>query len=118
MSGQMEGNRGFVRPMPMTDEAFEAIVKLTQQKPEAADDEANKHAAFAVDDLVEVCDGPFKGMEGPVIEIADEEETLTLALTGETVESRTRACAPAAPPKYGRSMRMECRMRLKLCHLC
>ena len=32
VSGQMEGNRGFVRPMPMSDAAFEKIVKLTQAK--------------------------------------------------------------------------------------
>ena len=32
MNGQMVGNRGFVSPMPMTEEDFENIVKLTKQK--------------------------------------------------------------------------------------
>ena len=32
MNGQMSGGRGFVKPMPITDEAFENIIKLTKQK--------------------------------------------------------------------------------------
>jgi len=89
----MVGNRGFVRPLPMTDEAFEKIVALTRTKMGGtAEDDADTVDAsrIAIDDLVEVCEGPFKGMQGPVLERgpidgaegADaEEEALTLVLT-------------------------------------
>ena len=94
-AGQMVGNRGFVRPMPMTDEAFEKIVALTRTKVHAADDDATDEvdaSRIAIDDLVEVCEGPFKGMQGPVLErnpLADgaeeadeaDEQALTLVLT-------------------------------------
>ena len=98
MSGNMVGNRGFVRPMPITDEALENIVKLTQAKRRAREEGGDEGdgaadgagaaaatAAFAVDDVVEVEEGAFKGMRGPVIERAhgrgDEGPTLTLVLT-------------------------------------
>ena len=84
MSGQMVGNRGFVRPMPMTDEAFEKILALTRAKlPKSPEEEAEAAAAaaFALDEIVEVTEGPFKGMQGPVIALSDDADELTLALT-------------------------------------
>ena len=84
MSGQMVGNRGFVRPMPITDEAFEKILELTRQHPTADDsteEVADEEPRVNVDDVVIVRDGPFKGMEGPVLEVDAAAETLTLALT-------------------------------------
>lgn len=70
-SGQMDGNRGFVLPMPMTDEAFEKIVALTRKKPHMADDDGTDEVVaspIAIDDIVAVREGPFKGMQGPVLE--------------------------------------------------
>ena len=32
MSGQMVGNRGFVRPLPVSDAEFDKIVRLTRAK--------------------------------------------------------------------------------------
>ena len=67
-SGQMVGNRGFVRPMPMTDEAFEKIVALTRAKTTPTADEGAVGkvdvSSIAIADVVEVCEGPFKGMSG------------------------------------------------------
>ena len=87
-SGQMVGNRGFVRPMPLTDEAFLKIVQLTKVKaPQhaAADGadgaDAPPEPAFKLDDIVEVSEGPFKGMQGPIVAVADSGAELTLALT-------------------------------------
>ena len=79
VSGQMQGSRGFVRPMPMSEQAFEDIVKLTKQN--VSTDEAAADSRFAVDDMLQVLEGPFKGLQGPVLEIGEEGETLTLALT-------------------------------------
>ena len=72
--------------MPMTDEAFEKIVSLTRVKrvDAPADEEAEDGAPLiAVDDVVEVSEGPFKGMQGPVLERTTNEEqaALTLVLT-------------------------------------
>lgn len=90
MSGQMAGNRGFVQPMPLTEAAFEKIVKLTQAKRLAEESGGTEGSpsesdasAIQVDDLVDVCEGPFKGMQGPVLERTDEggKAGLTLVLT-------------------------------------
>ena len=82
MSGQMVGNRGFVRPMPMADEEFDKIWELTRVKTAADLEQEEKEAepSFAIDDHVEVLEGPFKGMTGPVISLAESGEELTLAL--------------------------------------
>jgi len=88
-TGQMVGNRGFVRPKPITDEEFEKIVALTRAKTKAEDDEEDDEAdasRIAIDDVVEVFEGPFKGMQGPVLERGPlegepEEQALTLVLT-------------------------------------
>jgi len=78
MSGQMQGSRGFVRPMPMSDKEFSDIVALTKQNRQAS---GAAEAEFAVDDMLEVLEGPFKGLQGPVLEIAEDAQTLTAALT-------------------------------------
>lgn len=89
-AGQMAGNRGFVRPMPMTDEAFEKIVALTRAKtmPTADEGAVGKVdvSSIAIADVVEVCEGPFKGMQGPVLERSPlegeaNEQALTLVLS-------------------------------------
>jgi len=82
----MVGNRGFVRPMPMSDDAFDRIVQLTRVKTPSAPDAADaEHASapppFSLDDFVEVLEGPFKGMKGPVLDLVDDGAQLTLALT-------------------------------------
>lgn len=79
ISGQMQGSRGFVRPMPLTQNAFNDIVQLTKQSVTSKDNAAA--AAFAVDDMLQVLEGPFKGLQGPVLEIGDDSQTLTIALT-------------------------------------
>jgi transcription termination/antitermination protein NusG len=78
MSGQMQGNRGFVRPLPMTDEQFQNIVQLTKQSVSSKDGAAE--AGFAVDEVLEVLEGPFKGLQGPVLAVGEDGETLTVAL--------------------------------------
>jgi transcription antitermination factor NusG len=85
--GMLVGGRGFVRPMPITDEAFGKIVALTRVK---INQQAEAEAAEQIDtdDIVEVLDGPFKGMEGRVLEKSspdgeveeEEEESLTVLL--------------------------------------
>jgi len=108
-AGQMDGNRGFVLPLPMTDEAFEKIVALTRTKTHTADDDGTDEdddgtdedddgtdevdaSRIAIDDIVAVREGSFKGMQGRVVErspLADaaeeadeaDEQALTLALT-------------------------------------
>ena len=85
--GMLVGGRGFVRPMPITDEAFGKIVALTRVK---LNQQAEAEAAEQIDtdDIVEVLDGPFKGMEGRVLEKSspdgeveeEEEESLTVLL--------------------------------------
>ena len=37
--------------------------------------------AFAIDEIVAVLEGPFKGMSGPVLEYDEAEDSLTLALS-------------------------------------
>jgi len=82
MSGQMVGNRGFVRPVPITDEAYWKVVALTKAKlTTPVEEEAQAQPAFVIDDLVEVSEGPFKGMNGPVLEVSEGAGELTLALT-------------------------------------
>ena len=76
----MQGVRGFVRPMPMTEEAFNDIVQLTKQTASPGCDNVGA-AAFSVDQMVEVLEGPFKGLQGPVLEVEEDGEALTLALT-------------------------------------
>ena len=78
-AGQMTGNRGFVRPMPVSDEAYERAVALTRVKVnmgkgdgEGEDEEAVP--LFSVDDMAEVVEGPFKGMQGPVLAVGNPEE--------------------------------------------
>lgn len=79
MSGQMVGNRGFVRPMPITDEAFAKVIALTRVKKEA--EEAVAASPFELDKFVDIIDGPFKGMQGPVIALSDAKDEVTVALT-------------------------------------
>jgi transcriptional antiterminator NusG len=81
MSGQMVGNRGFVRPLPMSDEAFERVVALTRahHTPEEASESAPPE--FAPDELVTVTEGPFQGLVGRVLELRKSEETLSIELT-------------------------------------
>jgi len=75
-SGALNGTRGFVKPVPMTDEEFEEVVAKTRVKqPEEVEAEtAEAETAEAdllridVDDAVEVIEGPFKGMQGRVLE--------------------------------------------------
>jgi transcription antitermination factor NusG len=110
MGGQMAGNRGFVRPMPVSDEAYERAVALTRVKVNMGGgagaeggeggDGANAAApAFTVADIAEVVEGPFKGMQGPVLAVGSDDgegegegaaaaaaadadaQTVTLALT-------------------------------------
>ena len=74
MGGQMAGNRGFVRPMPVSDEAYERAVALTRVKVRAAGsagegDGEGDGPAFTVADVAEVVEGPFKGMQGPVLAV-------------------------------------------------
>ena len=78
VSGQMQGNRGFVRPLPMTDEQFQNIVQLTKQSVSSKDGAAE--AGFAVDEVLQVLEGPFKGLQGPVLAVGEDGETLTVAL--------------------------------------
>lgn len=91
-TGQMVGSRGFVRPMPMTDDAFEKIVQLTKQKVQQkgseeegdAEEAASAEPApppFDVEDLVEVTEGPFRSMQGPVLELVEGGREVTLVLT-------------------------------------
>ena len=79
VSGQMQGSRGFVRPMPMSQEKMDDIVKLTKQA--VSTDEVAADHLFAVDDMLQVLEGPFKGLQGPVLEVAEDGDTVTLALT-------------------------------------
>ena len=84
MNGQMKGSRGFVKPMPLTEEDFANIVRLTQQKrgddgqllgagaAGAAGAEAGAEASFEEDDMVQVTEGPFKGLQGPVLAAEDD----------------------------------------------
>lgn len=65
--------------MPVTDEAFEDVVKLTKQSLSAAEESGGD--AVAVDEVMSVLEGPFKGLQGPVLEVDSSSETLTLALT-------------------------------------
>ena len=74
-----QGTRGFVRPLPMTDEQMESIVLLTKQKVGTAGAEAG--SMFDIGDVLEVLEGPFKGLQGPVLELGEGGEGLTLALT-------------------------------------
>ena len=83
MNGQMIGSRGFVKPMPLTEEDFANIVRLTKQKrgddgqllgAGAAGAEAGAEAdaaaaapSFEEDDMVQVTEGPFKGLQVPVL---------------------------------------------------
>mmetsp|Transcript_43121 Transcript_43121/g.107280 ORF Transcript_43121/g.107280 Transcript_43121/m.107280 type:complete len:326 (-) Transcript_43121:222-1199(-) len=99
MSGQMQGSRGFVRPLPIKQEEFDAIVKLTKQRATSAEDDSN--TPFAVGDMLAVLEGPFKGMMGPVLELNEDEQMLTLALTvmgrDSPVDIPFRHAAKAAP---------------------
>jgi len=82
MGGQMAGNRGFVRPMPVTEEAYQKALALTRAKlPSPAEESDSDGPDFVENDVVEVTEGPFKGMQGPVLSVDADEETLTLALT-------------------------------------
>ena len=74
--------------MPLTDEAFDKIVLLTRVKspsqPGEGDEEAAAEAAgpaFDLDEMVEVLEGPFKGMQGPVLSLSEGGDELTLALS-------------------------------------
>lgn len=54
---------------------------LTRQKSDDGGDGDGGGAAFRVADVAEVTEGPFKGLDGPVVAIDDAEKTLTLTLT-------------------------------------
>ena len=83
-SGQPDGTRGFVRPMPLTQAAFEEIVACTKRVPSSveggADPAAPAAPRFEVDQMVQVNGGSFKGLQGPVLTTSDEEESVTLLL--------------------------------------
>ena len=115
MGGQMAGNRGFVRPMPVGEEAYQKVradpslhissipasrrlltpspsprflpsgqaLALTRAKlPSTPEDDGDSGGPqFIENDVVEVTEGPFKGMQGPVLSVDADGETLTLALT-------------------------------------
>ena len=99
MNGQMSGGRGFVKPMPITDEAFENIIKLTKQK--RGDDgqllgafagagaagAAPVVATFEADDMVQVTEGPFKGLQGPVLAAATDADADADADAGAEAEA-------------------------------
>lgn len=78
-SSRMQGSRGFVRPIPLSDEKFAEIVELTKQtRPR---DNCGHGNSFDVGDVLEVLDGPFKGLKGPVLISANEDKkVVTLAL--------------------------------------
>jgi len=88
-NNQMVGNRGFVNPLPVSEEQFQRIVALTKQRRvgdwSAGDGQtvAEVSPQFEVNQMVEVTEGPFKGMQGPVVppsEAAAGSEMLTVAL--------------------------------------
>ena len=95
MTGQMVGNRGFVRPMPIPDSKYADIVRLTKQNNlpgnQAEGDEAGDEAelgprgpVYELDEMVEVTEGPFKGMSGPVVSLGNEDEDAEAAAAAGT----------------------------------
>ena len=103
LNGQMRGSRGFVKPMPLTDEAFENIITLTKQK--RGDDgkllgafagagaagAAAAVATFEADDMVQVTEGPFKGLQGPVLAAATDADADADADGGAEAEAEAEA---------------------------
>ena len=103
LNGQMRGSRGFVKPMPLTDEAFENIITLTKQK--RGDDgkllgafagggaagAAPAVATFEADDMVQVTEGPFKGLQGPVLAAATDADADADADGGAEAEAEAEA---------------------------
>merc|ERR1719247_1769877 len=80
--GTMIGTRGFVRPKPITDAEFERIIGHTRvAAARAAEAEAVAAAGPAVDALVEMTEGPFKGLRGPVLAAGDGEVEVSLVVT-------------------------------------
>ena len=49
---------------------------------EEAEEEEEGGDRFALDEVLEVLEGPFKGMQGPVVSLADKEVTLALSVMG------------------------------------
>ena len=94
--------------MPMSDAQFEKIVKLTQAKREGGEEEDDEDApaGFAVDEMVEVCEGPFKGMQGPVLETppasGEEDGVATLSPAAvqagrvDSIKSSIPTCVPTS----------------------
>jgi transcription antitermination factor NusG len=65
--------RGFIQPEAITDEEYESIVALTKDDPFDGggfwgDGDSIGKKRFHEDDMVEVQEGPFKGMRGRVLE--------------------------------------------------
>lgn len=86
MTGQMVGNRGFVRPMPIDDAKYEQIKRLTLQAHPGEQDagaDGDGGISYELDDMVEVTEGPFKGMSGPVVGLDENDAAaeLTVALS-------------------------------------
>ena len=82
-SGQMAGTRGFVRPKPLTQQQFEAMVAHTRL-PEAPEEGAAAEPVFEVGEVVKVTKGPFKGLAGAVVELdGDEKVVVSLTVMGQ-----------------------------------
>jgi transcriptional antiterminator NusG len=95
-SGHMDGTRGFVWPRPVTDAEFENIVRLTKEVVEE-EGKAAKQASLAPGDRVQIVSGPFKGLQGSVVEVGEEElcSVLLKVMGRETsVQVPVRHCAP------------------------
>ena len=60
----------------MSDAQFEKIVKLTQVK--RVEEATKEEADLAVGDTLEVCEGPFKGMKGPLLEVSEDDDAYWL----------------------------------------
>ena len=86
--------------MPVSDEAFERVVALTRAKADGAGEEVGDEPRLEVGDDVQVLEGPFKGMLGPVLELNPAEKVVTLALSvmgrDTPVELPEGHCAKAA----------------------
>ena len=85
-SGQPDGTRGFVRPKPLTQAAFDEIVACTKRVPGTVEGEDGEVVpagpAFEVDQMVQVNGGSFKGLQGPVLTLDEETVTLLLRVMG------------------------------------
>mmetsp|Transcript_978 Transcript_978/g.2638 ORF Transcript_978/g.2638 Transcript_978/m.2638 type:complete len:214 (+) Transcript_978:3-644(+) len=96
LAGNLDGTRGFVWPRPLSPEQFEDIVRLTKEPQEEARTPAQK-VGLRQGDRVQVISGPFKGMQGKVVEVGAEELcTILLKVMGRetNVQVPVRHCSP------------------------